>query len=253
METETDRIWPVWCATPRGDPAISLCTDCRDFLCEACREVGTDGRTFCTRCAQHRGLAARRRDERPRGKSESLFNLIKNAARRPRVYAERIDPHGPLRPALYVGMVANITGELATLLWLVLFVRTPEFAATVREGAEQLGVSTESFQMVILAMIPFSAAMRLVFGAVLLQLGAALAGAKNHLGFKSNLRIFCYASVAQFFLILPFIGIFLGLWYILIICWNAQQRQYGLTNRQTLIAVAPLAIGTILMGMVGAG
>lgn len=253
MALEPEGVWPVWCTAHGGDPAIALCSDCQDFLCASCREVGTDGRAFCPQCARKHGLASDESDEQSPDRGERLFDLIKNAIRRPRVYAERIDPHGRLRPAFYVGMVANITGELATLLWLVLLVRTPEFASTIREGAEQLGVSTERFQLIILAMIPVSAAMRLAFGAVLLQLGAALAGAKRALGFKGNFRIFCYASVAQFLLLLPFVGIFLALWYILIICWTVQHKQYGLTSRQTLIAVAPLAVGTILMGMVGAG
>ena len=253
MALEREGVWPVWCTAHRGDPAIALCSDCQDFLCSSCREVGTDGRAFCAKCAREHGLVGEESDTRSRDRAEGLFHLLKNAIRRPRVYAEGIEPHGRLRPAFFIGMVANVTGELATLLWLVLLVRTPEFATTIREGAEQLGVTAERFQLIILAMIPVSAAMRLAFGAVLLQLGAALAGAKKTLGFKSNFRVFGYASVAQFLLLLPFVGIFLALWYILIICWSFQQKQYGLTGRQTLIAVAPLAVGTILMGMVGAG
>lgn len=253
MSLDSERVWPVWCTAHRGEPAIALCTECRNFLCPTCKSVGPDGRAFCPTCADELGLVAPERiDKASAAKDDRLFDLVRDAFRSPRAYAQRIEPRGSIRPALFVGMVASVIGALATLLWLVLLVKPPGLATTIRDGAEQFGVSAEDFQLIILAMIPVSALMRLFFGAVLLQLGSALAGATKPLGYKANLRVFCFASVAQFFLVVPFVGIFLALYYVLIICWSVQQTRYRFTNRQTLIAVAPLAIGIILMGMVGA-
>ena len=250
-EDDTPAIWPVRCATHRPRPAVALCTTCRDFLCSDCRSLRDDGRALCPSCAREAGVATADTGREGLG-SEHFLDVVLKAVKHPRRFAAEIPLRGRLGRALLIGLGASYVGQLFGLLWQILL--NPEYDAAIRTVAAESDMTVQQSHLVILLMwLPILAVFRLFFLASLLQLGTTLAQVARPYRYRAYLTIMCYASVSQLFLLIPLVGPFLALWYVVMICWNAQHIHHELDSRKTLFAVLPVAIGIILLGTMPGG
>lgn len=250
MSTEPVRHWPVWCGVHRSEPAIAVCTHCDVLTCSECRVPQPDGRTLCAPCSRVVGVRVK---EKPAEKGlglDAFFSNVASGIRHPRRYAEAIDVEGRILPAYVFGLIATLIGQIAFFLYLHFVLQPDEYMEQFSNAAAEYDLTIQKAQLLSIAVLPLVASARLVFGGVLLQLGAALSGSKA-LRFGTYFRFFCYASVGQLLLLVPVVGVILTLWYVIGICWHSMHSHHGLSSRKTLVSMIPLVMGIMLMSLAG--
>jgi hypothetical protein len=251
-EIETDAAsWPVRCEIDPGEPAIALCTRCGAFISRAHRLVDEQGLAECTRC---RGVVPSPRvaSERQLGHPVGRFvRTVRDLLLTSNDFLRRLDPKGPLLPALVFGGLCIVLGQLAAFGWVRLL--APEaYQEMLAERVEDMGVTAGRLELLFLLALPVEALLRMFVCGLLLQLGALLSGGRRGLRYRDYVRLFAYASAGYLLLLIPLdAGLVLSFAFVLLISGRALRVHHGLSTGQAVLATIPLALGFVFLGMAG--
>lgn len=205
------------CAHHSAQPAIAICSACREDICARCHRATFTGYAICTSCEHLIRAAILTEWEVARTPREFLsafgsttMRMLFNARG---FFAQLAPVGGWVRPAAF-GIAAHVIGMSAQFLWGWLFL--PEFGEMTAEAAANTGLSTELATALLFVAVPFVAPIVFATHVALLWLALRVFGADAH--WRLVTRIAGYASAAHLLQIIPPIGDF-PLGYVLAIIW----------------------------------
>jgi hypothetical protein len=218
-----------------------------------CRHIESDGLAVCPNCSDDvLGSGGVLFEGSEKGVVERFITTTQSILFRPSHFARNLNLEGALGPALRFGLASILIGQLALLFWFLLLVDDTSIER-IAELAAQAGMTVKGFQLLHLSTLPIFAVLRVVVFALLLQVGVLLSGADRSFKYRDYVRLFCYASASYMVLILvPLVfGMIITVGYMLVICGHALRYHHRLSNGQTFVAIAPLAVGMMLFELTG--
>lgn len=149
------------------------------------------------------------------------------------------------KPFLFF-LITNIIQMFASLFWL-----------KVIGGGQDPSPAMEQFNAAIsqinllqfLLIIPFNAIVILFLFTALYTMALRLAGAKN-LSLRKNMRIISYSSAALVLAIIPFFGIFMSVFWMILSLYQGFFCGYGLSRGKALAVTIPVYFLLILLASV---
>lgn len=205
-----------------------------------------------------RGVPWERRSEL--GWLRALIDTIGESLLHPVAFFRKLDPAGPILPAILYAMLLSVAGFVGAAVWQVAFpipfFGFPPPLQTGEAAAWSLGLML-SVGLVGLVLTPlFLVVIAAVYHLVLLVLGGPSKG------YGATLRVIAYSSGPQVFQLVPFCGALLTFGWSMVLLVIGLREVHGIqTGKAVAVILIPLllcvvvvaALFTILLVTVGVG
>jgi hypothetical protein len=240
--------WPVLCPVHPSAPAIALCTRCSRFLCSRCRSLDENDLAVCPDC---RPVVVDELSGNPAGASRGNLTWILRTAwlaiSRPAHFVNQVPRRGELGPAMRFGVFTIVLGKLAFLLWILLLQRE-DYMAIIQPLCAEMGLSVKAYLLFQILFLPLDALMRLALFALLLMIGVRLVAGLRDLKYREVLQLFAFASAGYLWLLIPSVpGMALAFAFVLTFTARILREHHALTMRQSIFAMAPMAMFLLLL------
>ena len=159
----------IWCSVRPHLPAAAFCTVCRRRYAGRYLSIVPDGCAVCFRCISDFGLGTVERldaDRDPvfrRGVFSALFNVLSG-----NYSSFSVHYRGQIRSAILFGLSCSILGLWAAIGWFLASDGAGEALQRVVDRSEGQ-LSVDELRRMIPWMVPFAAAVRLFFGAMMIH------------------------------------------------------------------------------------
>jgi hypothetical protein len=160
---------------------------------------------------------------------KAFFRTTRDSLFSPSGFFKKISSgEGYWAPLIY-GLITGIIGQGAALFWLWFFMA--QFIPIDRLPF-QYGISI----LQIIVPLPFQEAIAIFVGSGIIHLCLMIVGGNNH-GYKTTFRAIAYSYSGYLFGVIPFIGLFMGGIYTIILTIIGVREGHGISTGRAVLAV----------------
>lgn len=177
----------------------------------------------------------------------ALFQTVRESLFDPVAFYRRVDPRGPIAPALLYATLIGVVAATFTLLW-ELAVPSP-WGGIVPAETRAEAIPSVVASLALWALTPILTPLAVLIGAAIYHLVLLVLGGPSQ-GYGGTVRATAYAAAPELLALVPFCGGFIAIPWLLVLYVIGLREVHGIqTGKAIAVVLIPFLMCAILVGL----